>query len=57
MFKLWWHRLTTKRIDIKLLPYDEADELMKNDSSWEIAEEEDYNSAIGFVFLEKREKK
>lgn len=55
MIKLWWHRLTTKRIDLKYLSYVNANNLMANDPRWEIAGEENHNNVIGFVFLELRE--
>lgn len=55
MIKLWWHRLTTKRIELKLVRYDEADELLIK--GWELAKEEDTNQAYGLVYLELRKAK
>ena len=54
-YKLWWHRLTTKRIELKLVRYDEADELLIK--GWELAKEEDTNQAYGLVYLELRKAK
>ena len=52
MIKLWWHRLTTKRLKLELVHYAEADKLINE--GWEIAKEEDTNTHYGFVYLELR---
>ena len=53
IFKLWWHRLTTKRTKIELVHYSLADKYLAE--GWEIAKEEDTNQNYGFVYLELRE--
>ena len=55
MLKLWWYRLTTKRIEIVYVSFREANNLMKSDPKWKIAKEEDNNPVLGFVFMERRE--
>ncbi|MFH1585236.1 MAG: hypothetical protein ABIB79_00530 [archaeon] len=51
-----------QRTDYRFLPYHEADDLIKNNEGkpeheqWVIAKEEDYNTCIGFVHLERRER-
>ena len=34
--------------------YEEADEMIKQDSRWQIGRQEDDNHKLGIVFLEKR---
>lgn len=52
MIKLWWHRVTTKRVDFGVFNYTEAEKLLAQ--GWELAKEEDGNYAFGLVYLEKR---
>lgn len=52
MIKLWWHRLTTKRIELRLVSYELADSLLLD--GWELAKEEDTNHIPGKVYLERR---
>ena len=40
--------------DTQLVSYAEADKLIKNDSHWEIAKQEDENMEIGMVWIQKR---
>lgn len=54
LIKNWWYRLKTKRVEIQLVSYSDADEMLNN--GWVLAlPEEDYNSLFGKVFLERRE--
>lgn len=53
MIKIWWHRLTTKRVAFMLASYCDADELLAK--GWELAKEEDNNYMPGVVYLERRE--
>ena len=43
------------RIEVRYLPYDVADALMKHEKGWQIAPEEDTNTRLGWVWLEKVE--
>ena len=52
MIKLWWHRLTTTRVNFGLFKYGDADEMLLK--GWELAKEEDTNHAFGMVYLEQR---
>lgn len=51
-----------RRIEMKMFSWQEADILIRQnegrpeDQQWGIAEEEDKNHMIGFVFLERKER-
>jgi len=51
-----------REIEVKLLPYNEANELLKQnggkmeDQQWGLAKAEDTNIAYGYVFLARRER-
>jgi hypothetical protein len=59
-----YYRLFKKyrEIEVKLLPYNEANELLKQnggkmeDQQWGLAKAEDTNIAYGYVFLARRER-
>ena len=59
-----YYRLFKKyrEIEVKLLPYNEADKLLKQnggkpeDQQWDLAKEEDINIAYGYVILARRER-
>lgn len=55
MFKLWWHRFTTKRTVLRFCDWDTANKLLDGDEGWEIAKEEDTNDEFYTVYLELRE--
>lgn len=45
-----------KRLELRCVPYSEASALINSTTEeWEIADEENRNGAIGFVFLERLE--
>jgi len=44
-----------KRIELRYLTWAEADDLIKADPRWRIAQEEDDNATIGMVYLELME--
>lgn len=52
MIKLWWHRLTTTRVNFGLFKYSDADEMLNK--GWELAKEEDTNLSPLLVYLEQR---
>lgn len=52
---LRWFR-PFKSLDVQLVSYEDANALMKLDKRWELhTEREDGNTAIGWVWIEKRE--
>ena len=53
MIKLWWRRLTTKRVEMRFVNYSIADALIMN--GWEVAKEEDENNVAEMVYVERRE--
>jgi len=52
MIKLWWHRLTTERVNFGVFTYSDAEEMLAR--GWEIAKEEDTTHGYGTVYLEQR---
>lgn len=44
-----------KRLELRFLPYAEADKLLRENSAWTLAKEEDTNRQIGMVYLERLE--
>ena len=53
MIKLWWHRLTTKRVEMRFVNYSIMGALIMD--GWEIAKEENENNVAGMVYVERRE--
>jgi hypothetical protein len=39
--------------EVHCVPYAEADRLMSEDSNWKLAREEDRNTQIGYVYIER----
>lgn len=45
-----------KRLELRLLSYDDADKLLREPGSeWEVAVDENHNGMIGMVYLERLE--
>lgn len=45
-----------KRLELRCVPYSEASALINSETEeWDLADEENRNGAIGFVFLERLE--
>ena len=53
MIKLWWHRLITKRVEMRFVNYSIMGALIMD--GWEIAKEENENNVAGMVYVERRE--
>jgi len=44
-----------RRLEFRFVHWEEADELMRSESGWSIAPEEDNNRIVGWVYLERLE--
>lgn len=50
----WRNRAPGKRVELRLMPYAEADRLLKAENTdWRLAPEEDDNHQLGMVYLER----
>ena len=50
----WWPRRKRSRVEVRFLPYAEADRLIREtEGMWSIAPEEDLNRAFGMVYVER----
>ncbi len=54
--KLFTRKPKFKRVELRFVPYQIGDMLIKKNVGWRLAKEEDRNKLIGWVFLERVEK-
>lgn len=46
---------SVKRLELRFCSYNEADALIKANPAWRVAQEEDKNRLIGWVYIERVE--